>query len=187
MNKVHKAFFIFPLLISSFFVSGQEAAAAKDENKDGDKQFQEVVLTDSVPAAGLAKRAVNWVKVESPRFKKSNGVATGSKAECIATFKIRAKELNPQPDFTGTITMHVSIDCKDNKYRYTINKIKHTSTNGKASGGDINNIVPECGSMTMPDIIWKKIKGEAFKDASMIISELKEGMAKSTADTKDEW
>ena len=34
---------------------------------------------------------------------------------------------------------------------------------------------------------WKKIKGEAFKSASMVISELKEGMMKTTSDSKDEW
>lgn len=187
MNKVRKVFFLFPLLISSILVFGQEEPSSKDEKPEDDKRFQEVVFTDSVPAASLAKRAVNWVKVESPRFKKSMGVATGTKAECLATFKIKAKELNPQPDFTGSITMHVTIECKDNKYRYSITKIKHTSLNGKASGGDINNIVPDCGSMTMPDKIWKQIKGEAFKSASMVISELKEGMTKIDAETKDEW
>lgn len=185
MNKLRRSLFIIPLIVTSFFVSAQEDE--KTEKAGNDKQFQEVVFTDSVPAATLAKRAVNWVKVESPRFKKSMGVATGTKAECLATFKIKAKELNPEPDFTGNITMHVTIECKDNKYRYSITKLKHTSTNGKASGGDINNIVPECGSMTMPDKIWKKIKGEAFKSASMVISELKEGMIKSGGDSKDEW
>ncbi len=189
MNKLRKVFFIFPFLVSSLFVAAQDEASSssKSEQSEEDKRFQEVVITDSVPATALAKRGVNWVKAESKRFKKSNGVSTGTKAECLATFKIKAKELNPQPDFTGTITMHVSIECKDNKYRYSITKIKHISANGKASGGDINNLVPDCGSMTMPDIVWKKIKGEAFKSASMVISELKEGMAKVGTDSKDEW
>lgn len=187
MNKVRKAFFLFPLLISSLLVFGQEESSSQEGKTGDDKRFQEVVFTDSVPAAALAKRAVNWVKVESSRFKKSMGVATGTKAECLATFKIKAKELNPQPDFTGTITMHVTIECKDNKYRYSITKMKHTSANGKASGGDIDNIIPDCGSMTMPDKVWKQIKGEAFRCASMVISEVKVGMAKIGEDSKDEW
>ena len=180
MNKLRKSLFIIPFLACSVFVTAQQ------EKSELDKQFSEVVSTDSVPSANLTKRAVNWVKTESPRFKKSMGVATGSKAECLATFKIKAKELNPQPDYTGIITMHVTIECKDNKYRYSITKMKHTATNGKATGGDITNIVPECGSMTMPDKTWKQIKGEAFKSADMVISELKEGMSKSTSD-KDDW
>lgn len=185
MNKARKIIFLFPFLVSSLFVSAQEDESSATSAID--KQFQEVVFTDSVQAANLAKRAVNWVKVESPRFKKSMGVATGTKAECLATFKIKAKELNPNPDFTGIITMHVIIECKDNKYRYSITKMKHTAANGKASGGDISNIIPDCGSMTMPDLVWKKIKGEAFKSASMVISELKEGMTKVGGDSKDEW
>lgn len=185
MSKARKIIFLLPLLISSFFVSGQEEETS--EKSENDKRFQEVVFTDSARASDLAKRAVNWVKVESPRFKKSMGVATGTKAECLATFKIKAIGLNPQPDYTGIITMHVTIECKDNKYRYSINKIKHTAKNGKASGGDVNNIIPDCGSMTMPDKVWKQIKGEAFKRASMVISELKEGMAKIGDGSKDEW
>ena len=117
MNKLRKSLFIIPFLACSLF------AIAQEEKSELDKQFSEVIITDSVSAANLAKRAVNWVKAESPRFKKSMGVSTGSKAECLATFKIKAKELNPIPDFTGIITMHVTIECKDNKYRYSITKI----------------------------------------------------------------
>ena len=187
MNKLHKAVFILAMsLIAASAVAQEDMDSPKNVKTGDDKRFQEIVPTDSVPAAKLVIRAVNWVKVESKRFVKSNGVSTGTKAECIAKFKIRAKELNPDPDFTGIIQMHVSIECKDNKYRYSITKIKHISANGKANGGDINNLIPECGSMTMPDLVWKKIKGEAFKSADMVISELKEGMSKSTSD-KDDW
>lgn len=160
---------------------------AAQESKDLFK-LQEVVAIDSTPSAELLKRAVSWVKIESPRFVKTNGVTSGSKAECVATFKIKPKELNPIPDYTGTITMHVTIECKDNRYKYTIHKIKHTSAKGNASGGDINNIVPDCGSMVMPDITWKKIKGEAIKNSNMVLSELKEGMQKGgLPDAKEEW
>ncbi len=187
MNTLYKAVFILALgLISTSAIAQDEIDSPKSAKTGDDKRFQEIVPTDSVPASKLILRAVNWVKVESKRFVKSNGVTTGTKAECIAKFKIKAKELNPDPDFTGIIQMHVSIECKDNKYRYSITKLKHISANGRASGGDINNLIPECGSMTMPDLVWKKIKGEAFKSADMVISELKEGMSKSTSD-KDEW
>lgn len=73
------------------------------------------------------------------------------------------------------------------RYRYVITKITHTSTNGKASGGDVSNVVPSCGSMTMPDLIWKRIKGDAFKNVTMVISELKETMMKSVDSQNDEW
>lgn len=174
------------LLLSSGLFSQEEQQEDKGAKKDNFK-VQEVVVADSTSANELLKRAVNWVKTESIRFTKSNGVTTGTKAECIAVFKVRPKELNPGSDYTGTINMHVSIECKDNRYRYVISKIKHVSTNGQVSGGDMNNIVPDCGSMVMPDNIWKKLKGEALKGSQMVVSELKEAMSKPALETKDEW
>lgn len=190
MNKIFKSFLISSLVLISaagFAQDETEAKEDKNERKMEDKKFQEVILIDSVPASEVLKRAVNFIKIESPRYVKTKGVTTGNKAECVAKFKIKPKELNPNPDYTGTITMHVSIECKDNRYRYVITKLAHTSASGKASGGDINNAVPACGSMTMPDLVWKKIKGDAFKNANMVISELKEAMTKPAEVAKDEW
>lgn len=189
MTKLLKAFLFGSILLMSTNIFSQEETEKKPAKEAPKHQtkFQEVVIMDSTSAKEILKRAVNWVKVESNRFVKSNGVTTGSKAECVATFTIKPKELNPQADYTGNITMHVSIECKENKYRYVISQLKHTSTNGQATGGSIDNIIPDCGSMSMPDITWKKIKGEALKSASMIISELKEGMYKSADDPDDKW
>jgi len=191
MNRILKGLFICSLILATNFSYAQEEGDEKEgegiEKKMDNKKFQEVVILDSMPSAEILKRAVNFIKIESPRFVKTKGITTGSKAECIAKFKIKTKELNPNPDYTGTISMHVSIECKDNRYRYIISKITHTSASGKASGGDINNVVPTCGSMVMPDIVWKRIKGDAFKNVSMVISELKDTMLKSADSSKDEW
>ena len=189
MKILYKALIVSSLFMVSVPAFSQDEADAKDPGtaKMQDKKFQEVITLDSVPAADILKRAVNFIKLESPRFVKAKGVTTAKKAECIAKFKIKPKELNPNPDYTGTITMHVSIECKDYRYRYVISKITHTSANGKASGGDINNVVPSCGSMTMPDLIWKRIKGDALKNANMVISELKDAMSTPVYDKKDEW
>lgn len=190
MNRIIKGLFICSLFLMTNVSVAQEEGDEKSEfseKKMENKKFQEVVLMDSMPASEILKRAVNFIKIESPRFIKTKGVTTGNKAECIAKFKIKVKELNPNPDYTGTISMHVSIECKDNRYRYVISKLTHTAANGKASGGDINQVVPTCGSMIMPDLIWKRVKGEAFKNANMVISELKETMLKSADASKDEW
>ncbi len=189
MKILYRALIFSSLFIISTPVFSQDEADAKEQGtaKTQDQKFQEVILLDSVPSAEILKRAVNFIKLESPRFVKAKGVTTANKAECIAKFKIKPKELNPKPDYTGTITMHVSIECKDFRYRYVISKITHTSANGKASGGDINNVVPLCGSMTMPDLIWKRIKGDAMKNANMVISELKDAMSVPVKDQKDEW
>jgi hypothetical protein len=156
--------------------------------KKEETKITEVVNTDSVPSSELLKRAVNFVKVENTKYSKTNGVTTGSKAEFTANFPIKPKDLNPQIDYTGKLSMKVSVECKDSKYRYTISYLKHTSLSGKASGGSIDNVVPDCGSMGMSDVTWKKLKGELMKNANLVLADLKEAMQKSSSEgNKDEW
>lgn len=164
--------------------------AEEDEfaKKKVETKLTEVIPTDSVPASELVLRAMNWFKLETDKYKKSNSTNTSSKAECIASFPVKPKELNPEVDYTGKITMKVLIECKDSRYRYTVSEIKHISKNGKTSGGSIDNKVPECGSMAMNDLVWKKLKGEALRGAAQVVADLKEGMAKLSTDVPtDEW
>jgi len=188
--KFLKIFVLVGSLTCSHFAFCQDAPKDVTEEKEPKKaefKISEVITLDSVPSSEFLKRAVNWVQTDNPRYVKTSGVTTGNKVECKIVFKVRPKELNPQPDYTGTITMHVSIECKDNKYRYIINKVKHTSTSGKASGGDITNPVPDCGSMVMNDLTWKKLRGEAIKYANSIASEIKSEMFKPSSTKKDDW
>ncbi len=142
-----------------------------------------------MPVAEILKRAVNFVKIESTKYTKGNGVTTGSKAECVATFAYKPKELNPQSDVQGTFTMHLSIDAKEGKYRYTVSKIMHNAKNAENSGGDVYSEVPKCGSMKLPNEMWKHMRSEALKDAGTLIVDLKAAMKKSSSEPqdKDEW
>jgi hypothetical protein len=170
--------------------TAEPAKTEEDEfaKKKVETKVTEIIPTDSVASGELLKRAVNWIKVESPKYKKSSGTTTGSKAECSASFPVKPKELNPEVDYTGKITMKVVVECKDSKYRYTISEIQHISKSGKANGGNIDNMVPECGSMTMNDLVWKKLKGEALKGAALVATDLKAGMSKLSTDVPtDEW
>jgi hypothetical protein len=177
--------------------SGNEASKSSEVPKKEEDEFakkkpetkiQEVIPTDSIPASELMKRAVAWIKVESDKYKKSSGTTTGSKAECAVSFPVKPKELNPEVDYTGKITMKVVIESKDSKYRYTISEIQHVSKSGKTTGGSIDNTVPECGSMAMNDIIWRKLKGEAMRGASLVVTDLKAGMGKIEQEVKtEEW
>jgi hypothetical protein len=192
----------FLFLINS--VSAQEAK--KEENK-----IQEVVTlmadplpsvpnadgsipVDTNPPKGMAaseilKRAVNFVKMENKKYTKGNGVTTGTKAECVVTFAYKPKELNPTADVQGSITMHVSIDAKEGKYRYTISKLSHNAKNAEYTGGDIYSEVPKCGSMKLPPDMWKRIKSEALKQSGLLATDLKEAMkiSSTTPVNSDEW
>lgn len=193
--KINRLVFIISLLLIGVTTFAQEKEGQKKEKeedefaqKKAETKLTEVVGTDSLPPGELLKRAVNWVKAETPKYKKSAGATSGGKAECTASFQIKPKELNPEVDYTGKITMKVVIECKDNKYRYTVSDIKHTSKSGLTTAGSVDNLVPECGSNAMHDIVWKKLKGEAMRNAAQVVADIKEGMQKaSDAPKADEW
>lgn len=202
--KLSTLFFTAITFFSVSTISAQEAK--KEENK-----IQEVITmtadplpltpnadgslpVDTNPPKGMAaseilKRAVNFVKAENKKYTKGNGVTTGSKAECVVTFNYKPKELNPAADVQGSITMHVSIDAKEGKYRYTISKISHNAKNAEYTGGDIYNEVPKCGSMKLPPDMWKRIKSEAFKQSGILANDIKEAMkiSSTTPVNSDEW
>lgn len=202
--KLTTLFYAVVILFSINRLSAQETK--KEENK-----IQEVINinadavsmppnadgsipVDTNPPKGMAvseilKRAVNFVKIESKKYTKGNGVTTGSKAECVVTFTYKPKELNPVADVQGTITMHVSIDAKEGKYRYTVSKINHNAKNSEYTGGDVYAEVPKCGSMKMPPDVWKRIKSEALKQSTVLVADLKEAMQISSTKpvATDEW
>jgi hypothetical protein len=168
---------VLPALVSA---QDDKAKNAKEDEfavtKKKETKFTEVVTTDSLPASELLKRAVNFIKVENQHYKKTSGSTSGSKAEFIAMFPVKPKELNPQVDYTGKITMKVIIECKSSKYRYVVSDIRHLSKSGRTTAGSIDNDIPECGSMTMTDMVWKKLRAEALHNASLIVNDIKFGM-----------
>lgn len=186
--KYLQALLLFSLLTIGFKGVSQNKPEDDAPKKKNETKITEIVNTDSLPASELLQRAVNWIKIESNSYGKTSGVTTGSKAECTATFPVKPKDLNPEVDYTGKISMKIAIECKDNRFKYTISQIKHTSTSGKATAGSIDNKVPECGSMAMGDVVWKKLKGEAIRGATKVVDDLKEGMKKPSTETdKEEW
>jgi hypothetical protein len=159
----------------------QSAPQPKEEDefakKRAETKLTEVVPTDSMAASDLMKRAVTWIKTENLKYRKYSGTTTGTKAECTASFPIKPKELNPEVDYTGKIMMKVLIEVKNSKYRYTVYDIRHESKSGRTTAGSIDNIVPECGSQNMHDLVWKKVRGEALRDAGTVVADLKRGMS----------
>ena len=198
------------LIFSLLFLFSADYIKAQEIKKD-EKKIQEIIamMADPLPLTPNAdgslpvdtnppkpmasdeilKRAINFVKKESSKYSKANRVTTANKAEFLASFNYKPKELNPVADVQGTITMHVSVEAKEGKYRYTISKINHNAKNGDYSGGDVYNEVPACGSMKLPSDLWKRIRSEAIKHSSVIINDLKEAMkiSSSTPVDSDDW
>ena len=188
MINTLKILSILIVIFSNNFLHAQSHSESDLPAKKDETKVSEVITTDSLPVSEILKRAVNWVKTESTLYGKTNGVTTGSKAECIVTFHIKPKELNPQCDYTGKITMKVVIECKPSKYRYTITHIQHISTGGSTSGGSIDNAIPDCGTMAIVTLTRKKLKGDALANAASVATKIKEKMKVSSADAeKDGW
>ncbi len=184
---------------------------AQEEAHKNEKKIQEIInvepvtreikkdadgneIVDTLPPlqasiSEILKRSVNFVKIENFKYTKNSGVTTGSKAEFTANFIYKPKELNPQADVQGFFSMHVSIEAKEGKYRYTISKLMHVAKNPEYSGGDVYNEVPKCGSMKLPPDLWKRLRGEALRNAAIIITDLKTFMKKSSSEqiNPDEW
>lgn len=198
-------------ILAVCFLASFNSIVAQEEPKKDDKKIQEVVnveaevppakkdadgneIVDTLPppatsVSEILKRAVNFVKIESTKYTKANGVTTGSKAEFTASFIYKPKELNPQADVQGSFTMHVSVEAKEGKYRYTISKMMHVAKNPEYTGGDIYSEVPKCGTMKLSSDQWKRMRSEALKDASLIAADLKAFMKKSSSEpiNADEW
>lgn len=163
------------------------AMAQQPINNDDGFTITEIIIKDSVPAKDLIARATAWAQKKHPKYEKANAVGGSTKVELDAEFKIKPKELNPSHDYSGKILMHVKIEVKDGKYKYTINKVKHIADNGKNSGGDITKDIPECGSMFLPELTWKKIKGEAIKNANILAEDIKDAMSAPVKASSEDW
>ena len=161
--------------------------SAKAQNNEEGFTITEIIIKDSVPAKELLNRATYWAQKKHPKYDKQNAVGGSARVELDAEFKIKPKELNPPFDYTGKIVMHVKVEVKDGKYKYTINKIKHIADNRKNSGGDITKDIPECGSISLPEMTWRKIKGEAIHNAHMLADDLKDAMSTPYKASSDEW
>jgi hypothetical protein len=182
---------------SLFAVKTPPPAPDKNGKKASNAPAPEEVAPDTssstipAPAYELAKRAQNWSadKPAGSKYSKSNCSANGNTAVCQVSFTYKVKELNPTDKVDGEITMTVTIEAKEGKYRYTINNLKHKATIADLSGGDIYANIPACGSMKLSDISWKHIKAAAYADAKMVADDLKAKMDKPSGEApkKDDW
>jgi hypothetical protein len=181
------------------FAAPVPPAPAEPTGKNGKKKPAEAPPAEAAPdtsspvipapVSELIKRAQNWSNdTKSTKYTKSNCTG-GSSTVCQVSFPYKIKELNPTDKVEGEITMTVTIDAKEGKYRYTINNIKHKANVADGSGGDVYSAVPECGSMKLSDLSWKHIKSAAFADAKLVADDLKDKMAQLSGDApkKDDW
>jgi len=177
-----------PTVAAATDKKGKKQATADSPPTDTPPAADTGATAMPAPASEVAKRAQIWMDTKYTKYTKSN-CSNGKGVVCQISFPYKVKELNPTDKVEGEITMTVTIEAKEGKYRYTINNIKHKSTVAECSGGDVYSLVPECGSMKMTDLSWKHIKAGAMADANMVADDLKDVMSKFSGDApkKDDW
>ena len=139
------------------------------------------------PLAEILKRAQAWYTNPVTKYVKANGSNSGKSVTCNASFIFKQKTLNPEAEVDGKFTMDIFIEAKEGKYRYTVKHIKHVATKQGMSGGDVYNVVPECGSMKVSDRTWLLIRTEAKKSAQIVVDDIKAFMKEEVNENKDEW
>lgn len=92
----------------------------------------------------------------------------------------------------GTVDFTILVYVKDGRYKYEISNAIHKGDTQTVldykvtipNGGDITNLVPDCGyNEMMPRIRWQNIKTNSFNTIAELIADLKKTMvAKDEAD-----
>jgi hypothetical protein len=159
------------------------------KKKHQDPPPEETAPVDSggtipAPIPELMKRGNAWMTKKNKDFLKVDPTSSGNTLECLVSFAYKPKELNPGAPVEGKVTMKVIIDCKEGKYRYTIKDIVHTANDADFCGGDVFETIPKCGSMSLPEPSWKKIKSFALAKANIVAGDLKETMKKKVNEKK---
>lgn len=142
--------------------------------------FIEVVNIDSTSAATLYSRAKLFI---ANSFVSAKDVVQLADDDTKTVVCKGAYETNG----LGSVKFKLTIQCKDNRYRYTITDFTHIAyfTNISFTGGELENKFPDCGRMNMIMSQWKTIKGFAYRAAVNTIAQMKVAMKGSGAN--DNW
>jgi len=175
-----KYYFLSLFLIISTFCKAQDTIFS----------ISKVVKVDSVSKNELYLRAKLWVATKYNSAK--NVIQLDDKENCIlvikAQFPVTASAGLMSRMEEGNVNYTFTIECKDSRYKYTIDELTHSCSVGYGSGGKLTNLVPDCGYMSLPKKGWLDIKGQGEDYIKRIGSSLEKGMNSVGATmSKDNW
>ena len=179
-------------LLSAFFLTVL-TVNAQDMPIDPDTKliaYSEVVDVSSVSKSDLYVRANTWF---TRTFKSAKSVLDLQDKEAG---KLIGKGVLPMiiklpmigSTDAGTVSMTVTIICKDGKYKYVIDNLNHFRPTGPNTdlwidGGALEQQKPRVGMMGRPNKRdWSEIKETLDRDLRAFGADLKKAMAKSDAD-----
>ena len=169
---------VLPVIILSLFVSIGASAQYTFI-------YTDVVQMDSLPKSELYKRALYSIAKMYSSPKTVVQVAD----EQTGTLIVKAHFIPQIPNAmggktpnTGFINYVLTIICKDNKYKYTLDEVTHAGNYTLGSGGALTNEKPDCKPMEgISKSFWNnKMKPAADMGCRDMVDKLRKGM-----ETKD--
>lgn len=162
--------------------------AQNKNNSEVSSKFSQVDSVKNVSKAELYTKAKLWL---AKAFKSSKDVIQFDDKEAgkiivkgVSTYD--APAFNPGTNFSGFFSFTLTIDIKDNKFRFSIENLNHESYKSGYSGGSFDNEKPDCGNLMMPKRSWKTIREEGQSRIITLWKSFQQGMKASNKDS-DDW
>jgi hypothetical protein len=161
------------------------------EDKGNDKilssSVSEVVPIDSTTKDELYNRAKVWFAVYYKSSKdviqlddKENGKIIGK-----GVIIYNSPAFSPGTLFSGYFKYVLTVEVKDNKFKYSFENIRHEASETSNSAGSFDNEKPDCGSFYLSKSGWIKIKEQGTDKILEISQDLKTAMSKKSI--KNDW
>lgn len=192
--RVYLQLTIFTLIMRSFiflfFLVRLSCAQAQDMPVDPTTNlitYSEVIEAGGISKADLYVRAGTWF---TRTFKSSKSVLELQDKEAgkligKGGLPVFIKTPLVGTVDAGTVMATITVLCKDGKYKYTIDNLRHERPYGKYSdqwvdAGSLEQEKPKVGMMGRPSKKeWNDIKASVDKEIKTMIIDLKKSMAKS--------
>jgi hypothetical protein len=176
------------IIIACLFIMFFKLTYSQDlpiDTASGKILYTEVVKVDSISKEKSYSKTKEWFALN---FKSANDEIQLDDKENFTIIGKGAIKVTLMSFDAGFVRFTIKVQAKDNKYKYEISDLVHDSKTAKRpemEGGNLENIKPDCGGLSMTKGQWNDIKTQADKQVQILIQSLKTKI--STNKTESDW
>ncbi|MEM6299445.1 MAG: DUF4468 domain-containing protein [Bacteroidota bacterium] len=179
MNVIVRICQLLFLLVFGTIVHGQMPQGVGD---------WKVVEVSDASKNSLHSNAVSWI---ATAFTSANDVIQlndkeSGKIIVKGVSRYDAPAFKVGTNFSGYFSFMLTIEVKENKYRYKFQNLNHSSDKNGYSGGSFDNEKPACGTFTLPKRNWVKIKSSGYDDIRSLSMNLENSILQESS-SDDDW
>ena len=175
--------YILCILLSLLFFNIQAQNFPIDE---GTKKITYIKTIDVAPLtpSEIYDAAKDWGEKEGLTIVSDE---TNKKIVFNGTFKVLYRPAKASTNEEGDVSYKLHIGVKNGKYRYILVDLKHKGPSGE--GGKLEEPKPECGTTSITNNSWVKIKLATHRHASNLIEKLEVAMkvVQNNPTKSDDW